>query len=284
MCLLKKLTLAIKQKYNIHVNALNLIDGFTVFGIEIKLYGVIIAFGMMLGVFVAVKNTKWRSLKADDVYTIALYALPLAIIGARLYYVAFSGQSYTFAEILNIRSGGLAIYGGVIGGAVGVLLFCLIHKKNFILVADVAVVSLILGQAIGRWGNFFNQEAYGYAVTNPAWQWFPFAVFIEAEGAWHLATFFYESLGNVIIFAVLMYLIRKIEKPGIITALYFVMYGVIRMIIEGFRTDSLYWGPFRVSQLLSGVLVVAGIIAIIVIILTNKWKAQNHDQSIEKKH
>lgn len=265
------------------MNMLNLIDGFRLFGYEIKFYGIIIALGMLVGVLIAAKNTKWRNLKPDDIYTLALYVLPLAIVGARLYYVAFSGYQYTFEEILDLRSGGLAIYGGVIGGAVGVLLFCLIHKKNFIRIADVAVVSLIFGQAIGRWGNFFNQEAFGYQVTNASWQWFPFAVFIEATGTWQLATFFYESFFNFVIFFTLMYLIKKIDKLGIITALYFVMYGMVRVVVEGLRTDSLYWGMFRVSQVLSAVLVVGGIIAIIFIILTDKWKAQKQTPPSEIK-
>ena len=267
------------------IEVLNLINGFTIFGIEIKFYGIIIALGMLLGIFVAVKNTKFKNLTPDDIYTFALYALPLAIIGARLYYVAYSGYTYTFAELINIRSGGLAIYGGVIGGAVGAVLFCLIHKKNFIHLADVAVVSLILGQAIGRWGNFFNQEAFGYEVTNISLQWFPYAVFIESTSTWHMATFFYESFFNFIIFATLMILIRRIKIDGIITSLYFVLYGLVRVVVEGFRTDSLWWGPFRVSQLLSAVLIVGGIIAIICIILYRKWKQPPQiTKSKEQKH
>lgn len=161
-------------------NLINMVNGFTIFGLEIKFYGIIIALGMLLGIIVATKNTKFRNLKADDIYTLALYVLPLAIIGARLYFVAFYDYDYTFWEIFDIKSGGLAIYGGVIGGAAGALLFCLIHKKKFLNISDVAVISLILGQGIGRWGNFFNQEAYGYEVTNKALQWFPYAVYIEA--------------------------------------------------------------------------------------------------------
>lgn len=275
--------------YNTNMmNLLNLINGINLFGFEIKFYGIIIALGMLLGILIAAKNTKFRNLSADDVYTLALYALPLAIIGARLFYVAFSGHTYTFAEIFDIRSGGMAIYGGVIGGAVGVLLFCFIHKKNFIKIADVAVISLILGQAIGRWGNFFNQEAYGYEVTNPSLQWFPYAVFIENAGTWNMATFFYESFFNFIIFAALMVLIRKIKLDGIITSLYFVLYGLVRVVVEGLRTDSLYWGAFRVSQLLSALLIVGGIIAIICIILYRKWKEntpeQNQTKSKGQKH
>lgn len=260
------------------MNTLNIVNGFNVFGLEIKFYGIIIALGMLLGIIVAVKNTKYRNLKADDIYTLALIVLPLAIIGARTYFCVFSSHSYTFWEFLDIRSGGMAIYGGVIGGAIGVLLYCLIFKKNFFDVADIAVVSLILGQAIGRWGNFFNQEAFGYEITNTAMQWFPFGVFIESTSTWHLATFFYESISNFAIFAILMILIRKIKLRGIVMASYFIGYGLVRVLIEGLRTDSLYWGVFRVSQVLSGILVVVGIIIILLITLIPRWKKSKEQQ------
>ncbi len=258
-----------------------MIDGFSVFGFEIKFYGVIIALGMLVGILVAIRNTKERGLKKDDIYTLALYVLPLAIIGARLYFVAFYPYNQPFWEVIfDIRGGGMAIYGGIIGGAVGVLLFCLIHKKNFLKVADIAVISLILGQAIGRWGNFINQEAYGYEVINAGMQWFPFAVYIEANQAWHMATFFYESFFNLLIFFALHYLLKKIKIDGIVTGLYFVLYGFVRVIVEGLRTDSLYWGStgIRVSQLLSAFLIVGGIIAIIFFILKDKWKQTNQVQ------
>ena len=254
------------------MNLLNLVNGFSIFGFEIKFYGIIIALGMLIAIIIAVYNTKYRGLKSDDIYTVALFVLPLSILGARSYYCIFSDYSYTFLEFIDIRSGGMAIYGGVIGGALGILLYCLIFKKNFIKIADVAVVSLILGQAIGRWGNFFNQEAYGYEITNKAMQWFPFGVFIESNNAWHLATFFYESMCNFAIFALLMVLIRKTKTPGIITGAYLIGYGLVRCLIEGLRTDSLYWGIFRVSQVLSVILILAGIIIILLVKLIPRWK------------
>lgn len=254
------------------MNILLLINGFNLFGFEIKFYGIIIALGMLLGIIVAVYNVKYRGMQPDDIYTVALYALIPAIVGARLYYVIFSPYSYTFLEIFDIRGGGMAIYGGVIGGALGVLAYCLVHKKNFLKVADVASVSLILGQAIGRWGNFFNQEAYGYEVTNKALQWFPFSVFIESTSTWHMATFFYESFFNLIIFILLMILIRKLKEPGTIMSLYFICYGLVRVVVEGLRTDSLYLESIRVSQLLSGLLIVAGIILLIIFKLKPRWK------------
>ena len=130
-------------------------DGFSILGLNIKFYGLIIALGMLIAIFVVCKICNKRNLKSDDIFVIAIYALPLAIIGARIYFVLFSGNSFTFWEVFEIWKGGMAIYGGVIGGAVGVILYCIIHKKNFLCVADVAVIGLILGQAIGRIGCYF---------------------------------------------------------------------------------------------------------------------------------
>ena len=246
-----------------------MIDGFSLFGLNIKFYGIIMACAMLIGVVLACVNGKKKGFKNDDIILLACYVLPLSIVGARIYYVLFSLDSYTnFWDIFKIWEGGLAIYGGVIGGALGMGLYCLIHKKNFLKLADVVVPSLILGQALGRWGNFFNQEAYGYAVTNKNLQWFPFAVYIEADSTWHLATFFYESIWNLIVFAVLMlvfYKGKKIQENGIIMSLYLILYGAGRVFIEGLRTDSLYLGSIRVSQLLSGLLIVFGVCYIITI-------------------
>ena len=191
---------------------LNILFGFTshsffIFGLEITYYGFIIAIGMALGVLLACKNAKLRGLTSDDFVIAACYVLPLAIIGARLYYVIFSGQSYTFTEVFRIWDGGMAIYGGVIGGAIGVTLFCLIHKKNFLDVADVVAPSLILGQAIGRIGCYFAGCCYGIEVTNENLMWFPLST--QINGVWHLSTFFYESLWDLAVFVILLVLLRK---------------------------------------------------------------------------
>ncbi len=246
--------------------------GFEFLGLYINLYGLIIAIGMAVAILVVCKICKFRNLKPDDIYLIALYVLPLSIIGARLYFVLFSEHSYTFWEVFKIWEGGMAIYGGVIGGAVGVLLYCLIHKKNFIDVADVAVVGLILGQAIGRIGCYFGGCCYGIEVTNETFMWFPIAT--QIDGVWHYSTFFYESFCNFIISGVFIYLIRKIKTRGVMMSLYFICYGTVRCVIETFRGDSLYIGPIKVSQLLSGLLILAGIILLIVI-YTIKYKRKD---------
>lgn len=249
---------------------------FTIFGINIAYYGLIIAIGMGLGVFLACRNAKFRGLKGDDIIILACYVIPLSIIGARLYFVLFSLEQFTsFWQIFEIWKGGMAIYGGVIGGAIGVMIYCLIHKKNFLDVADVVVPSLLLGQVIGRWGNFFNQEAYGYYISNPSAQWFPIGVYIEdchqavcecGGSGWHLATFFYESIWNLCVFALLLILLRKNKTRlrGSLMCLYLIGYGAGRVWIEGLRTDSLYLGSLRVSQFLSILLILFGIVFIIV--------------------
>ena len=237
------------------------IKSFSIFGLDIALYGVVVAIGMLAGVLLACKTCKHRNIKTDDIFVLALYCLPLAVIGARLYYVIFSGYSYTFVEIWQ---GGLAIYGGVIGGAVGVVLYCLIHKKNFFDIADIAVVSLILGQAIGRIACYFGDCCYGVEITNPTLQWFPLGTFVN--GAWHYSTFFYESFCNFGIFVLLLLLLlKKVKTRGVMLCLYLICYGAVRCVIETFRGDSLYIGSLKVSQLLSLLLMVAGIVLLVVI-------------------
>ena len=172
------------------------------FGIEgwsIAWYGVIIAVGMVLGVILAIYRARKQGLKDDLIFDFILLALPIAIVCARGYYVVFEWNSYSgdILSIFKIWKGGLAIYGGVIGGLVTAILFCHYHKFPLFRFLDLVVPSLVLGQAIGRWGNFVNQEAFGNLVANPSLQLFPYAVYIDALGEWHQATFFYESMWNV---------------------------------------------------------------------------------------
>ena len=237
---------------------------FFLFGAEITYYGLLIAISMALGVYVACKNAKLRGLTSDDFIIAACYVLPLAIIGARLYYV--------IGEIFRIWDGGLAVYGGVIGGAIGVALFCLIHKKNFLDVADVIAPSLILGQAIGRIGCYFAGCCYGIEVTDPNFMWFPLSTVINGE--WHLSTFFYESIWNFIVFAILMVLLRKdkYRYRGSSIAMYFILYGIGRAWIEALRGDSLYLGSIKVSQLLSILLIIGGVILIFTSFMLVKYK------------
>lgn len=251
---------------------LNVSSGFNIGSLRIEYYGLIMAFAMILGVIVACLNAKKRGLKSNDILILACYVLPLAVIGARIYYFIFSLDNYdSFWQIFEIWNGGLAIYGGVIGGALGVMLYCLIHKKNFFAVADIAAPSLILGQAIGRIGCFFAGCCYGIEVTNDAHMWFPLST--KINGVWHYSTFFYESFWNFLVFAALMlvlYLGKNIKEYGVVMSLYFILYGIGRAWIEALRGDSLYLGAIKVSQLLSILLIIAGV-AIITVIYVYKY-------------
>lgn len=251
-----------------------LIDGFTIFGWEVKFYGIIMALAMLVGVLLACRNAKHRNLNNDNIYALALYILPLAVIGARLVYCLGAERSYSVVEILRIWDGGMSIYGGIIGGALGVCLFCLIHKKNFFDVTDIACVSLILGQAIGRWGNFFNQEVYGKEVTNTAFQWFPFSVFIDngTNYGWHYALFFYEFIINLAIFALLFILLKKVKQKGYITAIYLFAYGTIRFLLEPLRMEeyNLMLFGLKLSSLISVLAIVGGIVIFVLMYTISK--------------
>ncbi|MBQ9264739.1 MAG: prolipoprotein diacylglyceryl transferase [Clostridia bacterium] len=239
----------------------------------IPIYGVLITLAIALGVCLCLKQEKRMGLPTEISIDFALWAVPAAVIGARLYYVAFQWPLYAPRplRILYIWEGGLAIYGGVIGGAVGAWLFSRSKRIPFGALADLVAPALILGQAIGRWGNFFNQEAFGQAIENPAFQFFPAAVYVE--GVWHMATFFYESAWDFCGFLLLWRLRKKITARGNLFFLYLCWYGLGRAFIEGLRTDSLMWGSVRVSQALS-VLLCA--ISLIILILRHRKHKGEH--------
>ena len=250
------------------MNRLAVTNLFGIQGLNIAWYGVIIACGLLLGIWLASYRAKKRGWSSDLVLDFILLAVPLAIIGARAYYVAFEWEYFAAnpAKIIAINEGGLAIYGGVIGGFLAAFIFSKAAKFPFLKLIDLVIPSLILGQAMGRWGNFINQEAFGALVTNPNLQFFPLAVYIQSLGEWHQATFFYESFCNSILLVITLLLGRKGVKDGTLLATYFIGYGTIRAIIEGLRTDSLYlFGNIRVSQLLSALLVLVGITLLVLI-------------------
>ncbi len=252
---------------------------FGIQGLNIAWYGILIASGLILGLALATLRARKRGWSSDLVLDFILLAVPLAIIGARAYYVAFEWDYFAAApeRILAVNQGGLAIYGAVIGGFLAAFIFSKAAKFPFLKLIDLVIPSLILGQVIGRWGNFINQEAFGALITNPGLQFFPLAVYIQSLGEWHQATFFYESFCNTILLVVTLLLSRKPIKDGTLLATYFIGYGVARTVIEGFRTDSLYlFGTIRVSQVLSAVLVLVGI-ALLVLIRKGTLKTKPYD-------
>ena len=225
-------------------------------------YGVLIAAGVLTALILCMHEEKRHHLKEDTVVDLAFWAIPLALIGARLYYAAFNWQAFSSdpLSILRIWEGGIAIYGAIIGGLAGVLIFARRRKMNPLLLTDIIVPGLALAQGIGRWGNYFNMEAYGREISNPSWQFFPLGVQIPHNGTytWHMATFFYESCWDIAVFLILWFVIRKkANTPGTATLFYILLYGLGRFFIEGLRTDSLMTGSIRVSQLLSLLLVLA---------------------------
>lgn len=217
----------------------------------IPVYGLLIACAIGMAVALCEKECRRRGMKEDTGIDMALFAVPAAVIGARLYYVIFQWQYFAHDpwSILRVWEGGLAIYGAVIGGAAGLAILSARRKIPYLMLLDIVAPVVILGQAIGRWGNFFNGEAYGYAVTSAALQFFPLSVQVGRQ--WHLATFFYESVWNALGFIVLWRYRKKAKLPGDVLFGYLLWYGAGRLFIEGLRTDSLMLFNMRVSQLVS---------------------------------
>lgn len=236
-------------------------------GFPIHYYGIVIALGVYLAVCLAEKREAAFGFQKDTVLSLALFAIPVAVVCARIYYVLFEFDEYrhNLISIFDIRSGGMAIYGGLIGGVLTGFVFSEVRKISFLRLADLAAPSIAFGQALGRWGNFFNQEAYGVKITRPALQFFPLAVYIEHEGAHFAATFFYESFWCLLIVCLCLIFEKKhlFRFKGAEISFYAAMYAFERMLVEGLRTDSLYLGSIRVSQLLSAVCLFAAALSVI---------------------
>lgn len=218
---------------------------FTILGRDIRWYGLLIAAAVLIGTILAIRESKRRGLNEEILMDFLLFAIPSAIIGARLYYVIFSWDYYKNdpIQVFNIMGGGLAIHGAIIAGVIVAIVFCKIRKINLWQLIDIVAPSLILGQAIGRWGNYANQEAHGGPTD------LPWGILINGEKV-H-PTFLYESIFNLIIFGFLMWYRKKSKVDGEIFLLYFALYSVGRFFIEGLRTDSLMLGPIRMAQLIS---------------------------------
>lgn len=231
---------------------------FTVFGVPIYWYAILIVASLALAIFLCKRKDGKYNISYDDIIDLSIILIPVAFICARLYYVIFNLKSYTsLASVLNIKDGGLAIYGGIIGGAITIYFFC--KKKNIKMLdlLDYIVPYLALGQAIGRWGNFINVEAYGKS-TNIPWK-----MGIQTSNGIEYVhpTFLYESICTFIIFIILTKLSKNRKFSGQIVYVYLILYSFIRFFIEGLRTDSLMLGDFRISQIVSVVLFIAFSIA-----------------------
>lgn len=239
--------------------------------ISVAWYGIIIVSAMILAISLTVKEAEKRGISEDFIVDMAFWLLPLGIIGARLYYVLFELDAYLQdpIRIFYIWEGGLAIYGGIIAGVLTIYYMAQKEKIPVLLITDILVPYVLLAQAIGRWGNFINQEAHGGEVSRQFLENLHLPQFIieqmNINGTYYHPTFLYESLWSLLGVGVIL-LIRNRKKlllRGEATAAYMIWYGVGRFFIEGMRTDSLYIGSLRASQILSLVLVIAGIAGII---------------------
>lgn len=255
----------------------------TIFGFSIAFYGIIIGIGMLLGITLAARDAEKRGIGEDTIYDFALLGIVCGVIGARLYYVFFRWDNYrgNLLEILNLRAGGLAIYGGVIGGILSLMVYCRRKKQNFLNLADSLILGVLVGQILGRWGNFFNAEAFGrytdglFAmqlrrdIVNP--------IMIDSALLQHLVrvngvdyiqvhpTFLYESVWNLCLLLFLLWYRPKKRFTGEIFFLYLGGYGLGRVWIEGLRTDSLLLPGtgIAVSQALAGACVLVALLCIL---------------------
>ena len=227
---------------------------YTIAGIEIRWYGILIAAAMLLAVLISSKRAPEHGMRDEDVLDIALWMLPIGVIGARVYYVIFNHSMYhSFGEIINIRNGGLAIHGGLIFGMITVFVICRRKKISALNTLDLFIPTVALAQSIGRWGNYFNGEAHG-GPTDLPWG-------IVVDGVKVHPTFLYESLWCLFLFFFLSWWDRNRRQAyGQTLALYGILYSVERFFVEALRTDSLMIGPFKQAQVISICAIIASII------------------------
>ena len=231
--------------------------------LNIYFYGIIIACGLVLAVLYCMNRSKEFGIKEDDILDGVLWVTPFAICCARAYYCIFAWHEYAAdpISVLYIWNGGLAIYGGVIGALIGVTVLCKVKKISLPAMLDLVLLGFLIGQSIGRWGNFMNREAFGA----PTESFFRMGLYntVTGQTEFYHPTFLYESVWNLCGFVLLHFLSKHRKYDGQIALCYAAWYGLGRCIIEGLRMDSLYWGSFRVSQVLAGISCVAAVIVLI---------------------
>lgn len=220
---------------------------FGIEGLNIVWYGIIITCGMVLGFALTIYRCRKTGINKEHIYNLALWLIPVCIICARAYYVIFEWDNYKndLLSVFEINRWGLAIYGGVLGGVAVALIYCKVKRISFWSLADTLMPSFVLGQAMGRWGNFVNQEAYGNQITNPSLCFFPYGVYIEEIGQWRQATFFYESALNLALLTAMLICCPHFRRKGYLLPFYMIGYGTIRLFVEGCAPTAFI--SFRVS-------------------------------------
>jgi len=267
-------------KLGLQINTDNV--AFSIGSTDVYWYGVIIALGFAIAVISAVFLAKKYGVSPETIYDIVIYGTPAAIICARLYYVVFEWEYYAnnLSDIIKIWNGGIAIYGAIIGAVLSSVIYCRVKKCNMPLVFDIGAVGLVIGQIFGRWGNFFNQEAFGKntdsifgmtgnVIKERLGEMAASGMNVSPELPVH-PTFLYESLWNVGVLVILLLLFKRRKFDGQNFLTYISLYGLGRFFVEGLRTDSLYLGSFRISQVVALVTFFAGIALIIYFVKTGK--------------
>lgn len=250
--------------------------------ITIYWYSFLIFLSILIGLLIVKKEVVKTKLDKDFIFDLIFYLIPVAIVGARIYYVIFNYSVFkdNFIDVFKIWEGGLAIYGAVIAGILFTIYYCKKKKQSILLTLDILAPCLVLGQAIGRWGNYFNGEAHGVVTSLSYLKSLHIPYFIikgmYINGNYYIPTFLFESIWCFIVFIILIIVRNKLKykKEGIIVCLYFILYSLGRFFIEGLRTDSLYIFNFRVSQIVAIILIIIGIVGIIIL----KKKGDNNEK------
>ena len=243
---------------------------FELFGWPVRWYGIIIGLAILVGYILFTREASRKGIDSDTSFDLLFWTVIFGLVGARIYYVIFSSNSYLSdpLSIFRVWEGGMAIYGGVIGGAITIYVLCQRYKLSVINVFDIAIPALFAGQLIGRWGNFMNQEAHGTEVTRQFLEGLHLPEFV-IEGMhigshYYHPTFLYESIGNICLFLIITLVIYKIyNRHGQLFFSYFIGYGIIRFFVEALRTDSLKLGPIRMAQLTGIVGALVGIVGVL---------------------
>lgn len=253
---------------------------FNIFGIDIYWYAILIVSAILIAFLILKINNKKCNIEYKDILDLSIFLIPISIICARLYYVIFDLEYFLENpnQIFNIRDGGLAIYGGIIGGAITCYVFCKKRNIRFLDLLDYLVPCLALGQAIGRWGNFINIEAHGVQTDNL----FRMGIIENGHYIEVHPTFLYESICTFLIFIILMFMTKRRKFAGELTYIYLILYSFVRFFIEGLRTDSLMLFSLRISQVLSLVIFVFSCIMLIINIIKLRKMSKNEEKRITK--